>query len=144
MKLFTFLLFFVFGLTYSQSYQEGTNPLAPTLPPPISHAEKEYLETQNKPEPKIVKFGSDSIPLSENVKNYQHEQSSEPLKDFREKDLKFNNYDSPPVVDAESSPSNETKSEAKSESGILGLIVGNTIVIIFVISLMLSRKKRKY
>lgn len=78
-----------------------TNPLANTLPPPISRAEQEYIQNQNKPT--IVKLNNvvkDTVfELSQNVKDYEYEQTHpSPLSSLDDKKSKFNDFNKAPPI----------------------------------------------
>lgn len=85
--------------TYYYDAPIQTNPLANTLPPPISRVE----QTQNKLQPAILdNVVKDTVfELSQNVKDYQYEQTHpSPLESLRDDKYKFNDFNkaSPPIV----------------------------------------------
>lgn len=122
------------------------NPLADILPVPVENKPQQTYDNQQKPT--VVKFGSETrkdtvFELSENAKNYQHEQVSEPLKDFKKKELAFNNYDATPITAEPSKP----EEASFSVMGVLGFLLLVVIAIITYISLPRSNtrgRRRRY
>lgn len=98
MKTILITTFLLFSINF-YAQEEGTNPLANTLPPPIyvddyvSDQEKILIEQQKKIDKNKMIADSSAVELSENVLNYQHEQNNpKPLESLEEKELKFNDF----------------------------------------------------
>lgn len=98
MKTILITTFLLFSINF-YAQEEGTNPLANTLPPPIyvddyvSDQERILLEQQKKINEHKRSSDTNVIELSDNVLNYQHEQNNpNPLESLEEKELKFNDF----------------------------------------------------
>ena len=109
MKKFILILPFLLSIINFYAQDTQTNPLAPISKPPISVAEENFRKQ------KLSSIDSDTIKkenritadttfeLSQNVKDYQYEQKHpNPLSSSEDKKLKFNDFNKPTPVEAES------------------------------------------
>jgi len=129
-------LLFVAGCCSAQQ-AEGTNPLANVLPAPVEQPTIQNIDDQ----PSVG--NTTEIELSQNYKDYLREKENpNPLESFENNKVKFNDYDTNPVAVTNESSIDKTSSDESFK--IFGMLFGLLCVFITFITLLFSRRNKKF